>query len=456
MTNATPPVTVARTLRLWSPLAASWLLMAVELPLLAIVVGHLPDEKIHLAAYGSIVFPLSLLVEGRIIMLLAASTALCTHWKAYLQVRRFMMAAGGLLTALHIAIAFTPLYYFVASGIMGAPEEILEPARLGLQIMTPWTFSIAYRRFQQGVLIRHEKGGEVTMGTVVRLVTNCGMLFVGATMMDWPGIVVGSVAVATGVVAEAAWIGLRVRPILREHLLHAPAEGAALTRASFLQFYIPLALTPLITLFIQPIGAAAMARMPNPLESLAAWPAIHGLVFITRSLGMAYQEVVVTLVGEPSAVPALVRFHRRLAACTMGFLLLLAATPLAAFWFSTVTGLEEDVASLCRIAVALSILMPGYAVLQSWFQGVLMQQRRTRPIPEAVCLYFVLSASLLFLGVQLQVLPGIWWALGSFVCAGLVQTTWLWWRSREAVVQCSVGENGKNPSIATPIVEETS
>lgn len=447
------PVTPAAVTRAWLPLAASWLLMAVELPLLTAVVGRLPDDRIHLGAYGSIVFPVSLVVEGPIIMLLAASTALCTHWRTYLQVRRFMMAAGAALTLVHAAIAFTPLYEVVARDIMGAPEAILEPGRVGLRIMLPWTWAIAYRRFQQGVLIRNDEGREVTLGTAVRLVTNAGMLGFGAFVMEWPGIVVGASAIAAGVTAEALWIGWRVRPVLARQVRTAPAEGDPLTVGCFLRFYVPLALTPLITLFIQPLGAMAMNRMPQAVASVAAWPAVHGMLFITRSLGMAYNEVVVTLADKPGAVAALRSFQRRLALGTMGFLALLAATPLAELWFVSVSELDREVANLCKVAIALGVLMPGYAVLQSWFQGVLVKRRTTRAVTEAVALYFAVSAVLLWTGVQLQRTAGVWWALGSFVTAGILQTAWLWWRSREAVRHferadggggvASVGEGGE-------------
>jgi hypothetical protein len=166
------------------------------------------------------------------------------------------------------------------------------------------------------------------------------------------------------------------------------------------------------------------------LDSLAAWPAVHGLVFITRSAGMAYNEVVVALVGEPGSVPALKRFQTRLIVGTMLVLALLAATPLAHFWFSTFSSLPAELVTLSTVAIALAIPMPGYAVMQSWYQGALVKVRRTRPITEAVLLYFALSTGLLWVGIEWQGAPGIYWALGSFVVAGVCQTTWLWWRSR--------------------------
>ena len=65
-----------RILHTWWPLAASWLLMGAELPALSAVVARLANPEINLAAYGGVVFPLALIFELPVIMLLAASTAL--------------------------------------------------------------------------------------------------------------------------------------------------------------------------------------------------------------------------------------------------------------------------------------------------------------------------------------------------------------------------------------------
>ena len=83
-------------LRTWWPLAASWLLMGFEGPAVASVVARMADPKINLAAWGGIVFPLSLMVEAPIIMMLAASTALCRDWISYVKLRRFMNRLGAL------------------------------------------------------------------------------------------------------------------------------------------------------------------------------------------------------------------------------------------------------------------------------------------------------------------------------------------------------------------------
>ena len=424
------PFPTRRILRMWWPLAASWLLMGAELPLFTAFVARMAFPEVNLAAYGSVVFPVSLVVEAPIIMLLAASTALSSNWDDYRKLRRFMLTAGSLLTLVHVAIAFTPLYDFVAAGLIGAPAEVVEPARLGLRIMTPWTFSIAYRRFYQGVLIRFDRSRAVGLGTLVRLGVNTLVLASGYLHGGVSGIVVGTCAIACAVLAEAFFVGWCVRPVVRERLRNVATRGEPLTRARFLRFYVPLAMTPLLTLVIQPIGAAAMSRMPLTLPSLAAWPAVHGLVFIPRGVGMAYNEVVVALFGEPGAPRALRRFTRILASILMVLLLAFAVTPLAGLWFEQFSGLSPELSDLCRTSVLLSLLMPGYTVLQSWFQGLLVARQETRAITEAVALYLIVVSIVLAIGVRTQAWTGVYYAIAAFSLGGVLQTTWLWWRSR--------------------------
>jgi len=165
--------------RTWWPLALSWLLMAIESPAVSAIVARLAEPQINLAAFGGLVWPLALIIESPILMLLSASTALSKDWDSYLRLHRFTMRAGAVLTALHVLIIFTPLYYTVAVKLIGAPAEIVEPARLGLMVMIPWTWSVAYRRFNQGVLIRFGHSRAVGLGTLVRLSADALVLAAG-------------------------------------------------------------------------------------------------------------------------------------------------------------------------------------------------------------------------------------------------------------------------------------
>ena len=226
-TQSTLPL--RRIVRTWWPLAASWLLMSIELPAITTIVARLANPEINLAAYGGVVFPLALIVESPIIMLLAASTALSKDRASYAKLRRFMMGTSAILTVLHMLIAFTPLYYVVVNSILGAPAEIVEPARLGLMIMTPWTWAIAYRRFNQGVLIRFGHSEVVGQRTLVRLTANGVVLTASYLIGVIPGAVVAASTAAAGVVCEAIYVGVRVRPVVRDQLRAAAAVEPILT-----------------------------------------------------------------------------------------------------------------------------------------------------------------------------------------------------------------------------------
>src|SRR5215510_16236273 len=97
----------------WFPLAGSWILMGLELPLVSAAMARMPHATVSLAAYGGVVFPLALLIESPILMLLTASTALAKDRRSYDVVRRFMFITAGSLTVLHALIAFTPLFDLV-------------------------------------------------------------------------------------------------------------------------------------------------------------------------------------------------------------------------------------------------------------------------------------------------------------------------------------------------------
>jgi progressive ankylosis protein len=419
-------ISIKRIFDTWWPLAFSWLLMGAELPALSAVIARLPNPEINLAAYGGIVFPLALIVEAPVIMLLAASTALSKDWVSYLKIRRFMMVVGGSMTALHILIAFTPLYYFVVEQVIGVPPEIVEPGRIGLMIMTPWTWSIAYRRFNQGVLIRFGHSRAISIGTIIRLSADALVLTIGFGMVTLPGIVVATLAVSAGVISEAVYVGIVVKPVLKNELKPAPPVTPVLTLRAFLDFYIPLAMTSLLFLLAQPIGSAAISRMPRALESLAVWPVVTGLIFMFRSLGVAYNEVVVALLDEPRSYTNLKRFTTWLSVLSTAALLIMALTPLSTWWFGQISALSPELTEMARLALLIAFPLPLFSVLQSWYQGAILHGRVTRGVTEAVVIYLVVSGVLYWIGVRWAQAAGLYIGIAVMGISMGAQTAWLW------------------------------
>jgi len=407
--------------------------MALELPALSAIVARLPDPKINLAAYGGIVFPLALIIEAPIIMLLAASTALSKDWKSYTKIRRFMHSTSAALTGLHILVVSTPLYFFVVEKLIGSPEEIIAPARLGLAIMLPWTWSIAYRRFNQGVLIRFGHSLTVGKGTSVRLSANIAVLAIGYLVGTIPGIVLATSAVSAGVLCEAVYIGIKVKPVIKDQLIPLVEIKPELSKKAFLQYYIPLALTSLITLLSQPLVSSALSRMPRALDSLAIWPVLSGLLFIFRSFGIAYNEVVVILIEKSNSYSSLKKYALILVSLPTGLLLLFTATPLATIWFQHITALPSSLLPLATTALWFSLLIPGANAFQSWYQGIILHSGKTRGIPEAVALFLTVTVITYLIGIYLINLPGLYVGVIGFSLGMASQAAWLKFRSHGAL-----------------------
>jgi hypothetical protein len=430
-----PPDRLAlrRVAATWWPLAVSWLLMAAEPPILAAVVARLANPDIHLAAYGSVTFPLIGIIQAPILTLLSLSTAMSKDMDSFLKGRRLMFILGGGLTALYALIAFTPLYDVIVERLIGAPPEIVEPARLGMAVGLPWAFAVAYRRFHQGLMIRMEHARAVTVGTLFRFLADAIVIFLAFRIESLPGTVVATGMMVCGVITEAVYVGLRVRPVLRHELKDAPSPQDRILLRDMVTFFIPLGLTPLLNQLIRPIGSAALSRMPEPLVTLAIWPVIAGFSFLIVTPGAAFNEVVIAMLDRPGARRSLQVFMAFLMAVQFALMLVLSLTPLSYLWFWKVSGLPQDLALLGSQAFLL--LIPGSLIspLNSWFSGVILHSRRSRVVTEGMAVYLAVYVLALWLGGRAAPVSGIFLAVSSSMLASLFQTAWLAFRSRPAI-----------------------
>ena len=134
---------------------------------------------------------------------------------------------------------------------------------------------------------------------------------------------------------------------------------------------------------------------------------------------------------------------------TSGIWLLIMVTPLSKFWFRTVSALPNDLANLAQIGIWISLPMPALAVLQSWYQGAILHSHKTRGITEAVVIYLFVNIATLTLGVLWGKAIGLYVGLSSFVISTFIQTVWLWYRSRGAIL--AVHRRDDIPLVIPPV-----
>ena len=69
-----------------------------------------------------------------------------------------------------MGIVVLPPVFDGLSGLLALPAEVRELTHGALVWLLPWPAAIGYRRFKQGLLIRHGLTGRVAYGTMLRLV----------------------------------------------------------------------------------------------------------------------------------------------------------------------------------------------------------------------------------------------------------------------------------------------
>lgn len=424
-------LTYKKTFWFWLPLAAMWVMMSLEQPAIAAVMARLPNPEPNLAAFG-ITFSFALFVEGPVIMLLTAGTALPEDKQSYDRLLHFthILAAG--MTAIHLLIAIPPVYRFLVGVIIGAPPEIISLSREAFLILTPWTSMIAYRRVWQGVLIKYDRTIVVPITIAARLVVTTAGLGIGLLLGRYAGAYVGATALSFGVITAAIVAYAFARSTIREHLSEPAPDATAetLTWGDLLEFYVPLALTPLIMLLAHPLLSIGLARAQDPLASLAVWPVITSFLFLGRSIALSFQEAVVALLDDRQSFQTLRRFAVWLAVILGSAFAVAAVTPIARFWYADVSGLSSRLVGFSLLPTMIIALVPGVAALISWQRGLLIHVKRTQPITESVAVNVVVLLTVMVVLMQTVALPGATLAAIALSASVFAEWAYLWWRSR--------------------------
>ncbi len=384
------------------------------------------DATIQLAAFGGVIFPIALFIEAPVMMFLPASTALCRNSQRYRLVRRVVFITAAALTLLHGLVCLGPIFRFITDSLLSVPDELKDPAWMGLVFIIPWTGAIAVRRFYQGVLIRSGRAKSIGTGTFIRFTVTFSTLLLGFSLSDLPGAALAALSLSSGALAEACVIWFFSRRSVRRVLVTEPRGEDLLRYNDFFRFYIPLALATIIFLCSSPIASASMSRMPLALSSLAVWPALNGFVFLFRSFAIALKEVVISLSTDNDSSRRLFRFSLGVGTTSSFALFLAAITPFESFLFNGLYALPLELSDLAKRALLILVPVPLISSLISWYAGEFTVREETKNITLGVAVFLMVISCLLVIGVRLNEFPGIIVFSFSLVIAHFCQLICFW------------------------------
>ncbi|HWI61003.1 MAG TPA: hypothetical protein VNT75_04115 [Symbiobacteriaceae bacterium] len=391
------PLTMRELLRQFLPLSFSDLIMVLAGPIIIAGLARLPDQEVHLAAYG-VAEAVAILVESPIIMLLHASSALSRDPLAFRALRRFMLWANVALTVFFAVLAFTPLYDLIFRDWLAQPAAVADAARPAFQLMLLWPAAIGWRRYFQGILIARKRTGRVGWASVFRLGSLAATVVAGV-LLRWPGAIVGCAALTVSVVVEAVIVTWFAR---HEGPQGEPVEHLPHTFRSVAVWYAPLALTAILIWVSKPAINGGLARAAEADLSLAAWPAIWTTSMLVANAIRMIQQVVITQANSPENYAVLKRFTWVAGIATSGLMAVIGFSPAGGQLLTQVTGLSAHLAAVSVPALRLLILFPLGIALQNHYQGLLIRSGRT----PAVNLGALVGSGVLFGTLMLAVWAG--------------------------------------------------
>lgn len=322
---------------------------------------------------------------------------------SYNALRGFIIKLNVMVTVGMLLTLIPPIFNFIAFSLLNLSPEVGELMYGCLAAMVFWPAAIGFRRFWQGLLIRAHQTRKVAIGTIVRLLTMflSAMFMVNFTTLH--GTYIGGISLTVGVICES----IATRIMAHETIVairNEPAHftEAPLTNKYMISYYTPLALTSLIGMASMPIITFFIGRSPMSLESLAVLPIIESFVFIFRSVGFAYQEVGLALLGPRNEQnKPLRKFGVTVGLTTSGIYSLLVFTPLIHPVLSGLYGLSDELASFAVLPARIVVILPFLAISFAYLRSIMMNNRRNAIVTYSTMIEVGGMITLIFLTVTL-------------------------------------------------------
>lgn len=378
------------------PLALSWVFMGFEAPIASSIMSRLPAQELNMAAWY-MVFSLALWIESPVIDLLATSTTLSKNRGHYLGLTRFTQAMMLWTGLFHAVLVLTPLYGSIMNNL-GYPAEVVAHGRLALIIMIPWSPLIGWRRYLQGILIRHKRTRMVGLGTAVRV---CTLGFLGFLLYKFtylPGVIVAATAIVCSVGAEALFAHIVSRSTIRDRFWEA-RDDEVLSFSRLARFHLPLTLTTMVTMLTYPSIGRALNAAPDSIRALAAWNVTMGLLFLFRSMTFALTEVVIALHDGHESARTLARFCFNTGAAATLVMVGMSLTGIDVMVITRLIGANQEVASDAHVAFLTASLTPLICAMQSYVRGMLTAYHLTVSRLAAVGVGYAVLVAMLVIGV---------------------------------------------------------
>lgn len=388
----------------WQPLAFTWILMAIEIPLVSAILARGDDPQYNLAAFG-ISFALCLLIESPVIMMMTTSLRLVRGKNSYLKLKKFSHTLCLTMTLLMVILLLPGPYQLWSHNILHLEPKLSHLVHEALWFFLAWPGMIGYRRFYQGLLIITSSNKRIAYGTLVRFFALILSFMILSYTTKLEGVRLAALAMSLGVTCEALCIRLLVIKSIQS--IKRKTQDEIPSYFEITKFYYPLALTTMIGLSAQPIASYAALHAPMSLKSLAILPVLNAFIFFFKAMCLSFQEVIISLIGEDHENhKALKNFALGLGTLLTVTFLVLAYTPLNYFWLNSISGLSNELTEFSILPLKLMVLVPLLTLYICWQRSIFIALKKTKIVTYASLSEVIAIVLSLFLLIKLTQVNG--------------------------------------------------
>lgn len=390
-------------------------------------ISRLPDVLNQLAAFG-FSFAIALLIEGPVIHMLSAGTAITNSvasYKKLLSIQRFLAIAT---TLIHIFLSITPVFRFMAINVMSLPPELFTPAHQAFVVLIPWSATIGYRRLWQGVMIKHGRSKYVPIVMYIRIGLAAFVLTLGIIFQPVGGALLGGITLSIGVISGMISAYIFAKPCLDAL---PKTDESDISKNQMVAFYVPLAITSMINLGVRPLLNIGIVRGTHAVESLALWPVVLAYLFLYTSLSQSLQEIVIAEYKNEN-LKVIKSFVNTVATVIAGaYLLIYLISPLWKIWFVNISNVPTELLIYLPISLGMFIIMPVVSAKISWFRAILVAERETTSLTYAVFVNIGTLLLIIFVVPLIVEIPGVYLAGIAYLFSYLFESLFLFYRSRK-------------------------
>ena len=427
----------------WRPLAFTWLLMSVEGPIVAAFLARGADPKYNLAAFG-VSFSLCLLFESPIIMMMSASLRLVEGKNTFLKLRNFSHTLSLALTVIMALLLLPGPYAYWSKNILNLNDHLANLVHKSLVLFLPWPGFIGFRRFYQGILIRHHRNKIISFGTTIRFATLVSSFFVFSKLNIINGVPLAALSMSLAVISEALFIRLSSKSTI--DFLMTEENDHKISYKEIISFYHPLALTALIGLSAQPITSFSAIHATDSLKALAVLPFLNSFIFFFKALCLSFQEVILSLVDKHKEnYTELRNFALGLGSLLSFIFFTLAWTPLNFPLIHSIFGFSKELTNFVIPPLQLLVVIPGLTLYVCWMRSNFISQKKTLFVTYSSASEVSALSLTLYLLIQFSSLNGAYCIAISLVLGRTVSSLCLY--SSNCWKNINSKENRKQKSL---------